>query len=61
MAAAVPLPLRESTEIQGEILAGFKKDHVTLLFLQFGDAAAARGWLGETTPQLATTQQAGRA
>ncbi|MGW2742983.1 Dyp-type peroxidase [Streptomyces sp. NPDC001450] len=52
-----PLPLRDSTEIQGDILAGFKKDHMTLLFLQFGDMTAARNWLAELIPSIATTEQ----
>ncbi|MFJ3311023.1 Dyp-type peroxidase [Streptomyces sp. NPDC086549] len=52
-----PLPLRDSTEIQGDILAGFKKDHMTLLFLQFGDMTAARNWLAGLVPDIATTQQ----
>ncbi|MFF4543724.1 Dyp-type peroxidase [Streptomyces sp. NPDC001406] len=51
------LPLRDSTEIQGDILAGFKKDYMTLLFLQFGDVAAARNWLAELVPRIATTEQ----
>ncbi|MGW0767362.1 Dyp-type peroxidase [Streptomyces sp. NPDC002676] len=48
-----PLPLRDNTEIQGDILAGFKKDHMTLLFLQFGDMTAARNWLAELVPNIA--------
>ncbi|WP_371481738.1 Dyp-type peroxidase [Kitasatospora sp. NBC_00315] len=51
------LRLRESDEIQGDIIAGFKKDHVTLLFLKFEDAAKARGWLKALTPRIATTRQ----
>ncbi|MBR7833700.1 Dyp-type peroxidase [Actinospica durhamensis] len=51
------LPLRESADIQGDILAGFKKDHVSLLFLQFEDAARARSWLAELAPRIATTRQ----
>ncbi|UXY30580.1 Dyp-type peroxidase [Streptomyces sp. HUAS TT20] len=54
---STPLPLRNSTEIQGDILAGFKKDYMTLLFLQFGDMTAARNWLAELVPNVATTQQ----
>ncbi|MFE2068705.1 Dyp-type peroxidase [Streptomyces sp. NPDC059467] len=54
---ATPVSLRDSTEIQGDVLAGFKKDNVTLLFLRFGDAAAARSWLKDLVPRLATTQQ----
>ncbi|MBK3567065.1 Dyp-type peroxidase [Streptomyces sp. MBT62] len=57
MATATTVSLRDSAEIQGEILAGFKKDNVTLLFLKFGDAAAARSWLKDLVPRLATTQQ----
>lgn len=51
------LSLRDSTEIQGDILAGFKKDHVTMMFLQFGDAMASRSWLEQLAPQIATTQK----
>ncbi|MFD7509115.1 Dyp-type peroxidase [Streptomyces sp. NPDC059853] len=49
------LPLRESTEIQGDILAGFKKDHVRLLLLRFGDRRRARAWLGRLRHRIATT------
>ncbi|MFI6443688.1 Dyp-type peroxidase [Kitasatospora sp. NPDC050543] len=51
------LKLRESDEIQGDVIAGFKKDHVTLLFLKFEDAARARSWLRQLTPRIATTRQ----
>ncbi|MEU6621589.1 Dyp-type peroxidase [Streptomyces litmocidini] len=51
------LTLRDSTEIQGDILAGFKKDNVSLLLLQFGDVTAARSWLEALVPQIATTRQ----
>jgi Dyp-type peroxidase family len=51
------LPLRGSGEIQGNILAGFSKDHQTFLFLQFPDTASARAYLGELTPRIATTSQ----
>ncbi|WP_051450721.1 Dyp-type peroxidase [Actinospica robiniae] len=54
---AAPLPLRESAEIQGDILAGFKKDHVSLLFLHFEDPARAGSWLAELAPRIATTRQ----
>ncbi|MFD7454520.1 Dyp-type peroxidase [Kitasatospora sp. NPDC059827] len=49
--------LRESEEIQGDILAGFKKDNVSVLFLKFEDAARARDWLRRLTPQISTTRQ----
>ncbi|MFI8998642.1 hypothetical protein [Streptomyces sp. NPDC053542] len=43
--------------MQGDILAGFKKDHTTVLFLHFTDAAKARGWLKDLIPKIATTAQ----
>ncbi|MDH6115049.1 Dyp-type peroxidase family [Kitasatospora sp. MAP12-15] len=55
--AAGELPLRESEEIQGDILAGFRKDHVQLLLLTFTAPQAARDWLRTLLPQLATTRQ----
>ncbi|MGI5466280.1 FAD-dependent oxidoreductase [Streptomyces sp. CA-132043] len=54
------LPLRYSTQIQGDILAGFKKDHTTVLFLHFTDAVKARGWLKDLIPRIATTAQVTR-
>ncbi|MFI7277100.1 Dyp-type peroxidase [Streptomyces sp. NPDC049879] len=50
------LPLRRSTEIQGDVLAGFKKDHVQLLFLTFGNGERARRWLGRLRHRIATTR-----
>ncbi|MER5641463.1 hypothetical protein ABT095_31535 [Kitasatospora sp. NPDC002227] len=55
--AATDLPLRESEEIQGDILAGFKKDQTVLLFLRFEDPLKARSWLQRLTPRIATTRQ----
>lgn len=49
--------LRESEEIQGDILAGFKKDQMVLLFLRFEDGTQARTWLRRLTPRIATTRQ----
>ncbi|RMI43235.1 Dyp-type peroxidase [Streptomyces triticirhizae] len=54
---ADPLPLRQSTEIQGDILAGFKKDHVHLLLLAFGDRDQAREWLDRLRHRVATTRE----
>ncbi|WP_372406601.1 Dyp-type peroxidase [Streptomyces luteireticuli] len=54
------LALRENTEIQGDIIAGFKKDHVQLLLLQFGSVSGARTWVEKMAPQIATTQQVAR-
>ena len=50
--------LRTSTEIQGNILAAFNKDHQMFLFLRLpDDSAAARAWLTEIEPQIATTDE----
>lgn len=58
---APPVPqessLRQSPNIQGNILAGFRKDHQTFLFLRFPDQERARSWLGDLFPRLATTAQ----
>ncbi len=56
----MPLPefpqLRASEEIQGNILAGFRKDHQQLLFIAF-DEGDARTWLAGLLPRIATTKQ----
>lgn len=62
-AAAVPdqgLDLRTSETIQGNILAGFNKDHQVFLFLGFREEQPARDWLKELVgdpqePRIATT------
>jgi Dyp-type peroxidase family len=52
------LPLRASQEIQGNILAGFNKDHQFFVFLRFSpDQAASRAYLDELWPRVATTEQ----
>lgn len=51
------LPLRDSDEIQGNILAGFLKDHQSFLFLKFTDTHSGREWLKELLPHIATTRQ----
>lgn len=52
------LPLTRSDAIQGNVLAGFNKDHQTFVFLRFpDDAASARAWLGALAPRVATTRQ----
>ncbi|GAA3369330.1 Dyp-type peroxidase [Streptomyces sannanensis] len=51
------LYLRENTEIQGDVLAGFKKDHMQLLFLRFEDQQMTRTWLKQLRPLIATTKQ----
>jgi Dyp-type peroxidase family len=54
------LPLRvgpAADDIQGNILAGFNKDHQTFVFLRFPNGAGGRAWLGELLPRVATTAQ----
>ncbi|MDT0268436.1 Dyp-type peroxidase [Streptomyces sp. DSM 44915] len=50
------LPLRRSTEIQGDVLAGFKKDHVHLLLLTFPGRDQARSWLNQVRRRVANTR-----
>ncbi|MFB6613385.1 peroxidase [Streptomyces sp. NPDC056367] len=54
------LPLRSDTTTQGDVLAGFRKDHVCLFFIRFGHFARARRWLGDLLPELSTTEQVAR-
>lgn len=50
--------LRASSNIQGNILAGFRKDHQIFVFLKLPpDTVQARGWLGELTPRIAATKE----
>jgi hypothetical protein len=44
-------------QIQGNILAGFNKDHQAFVFLSFGGAKAARRWLSGLADQVATTAE----
>ncbi|MDH6109092.1 hypothetical protein P3T36_005985 [Kitasatospora sp. MAP12-15] len=55
--AKTDLPLRENDDIQGDVIAGFKKDQMVLLFLKFEDGIRARSWLQRLTPRIATTRQ----
>jgi len=57
MPNAQDLPLRDSEEIQGNILAGFKKDHRFYVFAQFPDGQSGRNWLKDLLPRVATTKQ----
>jgi Dyp-type peroxidase family len=50
------LPLRISTEIQGDILAGFNKDYRLYLFLHFPDKQRGRAWLKDLIPFIANTK-----
>lgn len=44
-------------QIQGNVLAGFNKDHQRLLFLGITNAALAKKWLAALIPHIATTTQ----
>ncbi|MFD9336858.1 peroxidase [Streptomyces sp. NPDC060028] len=59
-AAGAELPLRTDATTQGDILAGFRKDHACLLFVHFHDTRKARRWLGQLLPELSTTDQVTR-
>ncbi|MFJ7207151.1 peroxidase [Streptomyces sp. NPDC098789] len=59
-AAAPDLPLRADTTTQGDVLAGFRKDHVCLLLIHFHAPAKGRNWLGKLVPQLSTTDKVTR-
>ncbi|MGI9156501.1 MAG: hypothetical protein ACR2FG_07670, partial [Marmoricola sp.] len=49
--------LRENDDIQGNILAGFRKDRRSFFFVHLPDQARGRAWLRELVPWLATTRQ----
>lgn len=54
--AVDPLDLRSSTTIQGNILAGFNKDHEVIMFLRFPDTSSGQQWLKDVVPSIATTK-----
>jgi Dyp-type peroxidase family len=49
-------PLVENDNIQGNVLAGFNKDHQMLLFMNLATTDAGRAWLSELRPRLATNK-----
>ncbi|MEV7615496.1 Dyp-type peroxidase [Streptomyces sp. NPDC089799] len=51
------LPLRTDTTTQGDVLAGFRKDHACLFLIRFREVTRARRWLGELVPDLSTTDR----
>lgn len=51
------ISLRESEEIQGNILAGFKKDHQAFLFVSFSQINEAQNFLNELLPSISTTKE----
>ena len=50
-----PDPILDPGEIQGDALAGFRKDHVRLLFVDFppDKVTAAKSWIGGLVDQIA--------
>jgi len=52
--AAPEEPVLEIEDIQGNILAGFNKDHQAFVFLRINDPAAARQWLRGIAPSIAS-------
>ena len=54
---ASSLPLRGSTTIQGDVLAGFRKDHEQFLFLRVADEKSGRAWLADISPRVAATRE----
>ncbi len=50
------LHLKSSSDIQGDILAGFNKDYRMYLFYKFPDTPSGRYWLKELVPRIATTK-----
>lgn len=53
-------PLIDVDDIQGNILAGFNKDHQLLLALRLREPAAARAWLGRVLPHISTHREVSR-
>jgi Dyp-type peroxidase family len=45
-------PALDDQEIQGNVLAGFNKDHQWMIGFDIADVARARHWLGEIAPKL---------
>ena len=49
--------LLDVDDIQGNILAGFNKDHQTLIALAIQDVPAAKAWLNRLVPHIATLKE----
>jgi len=54
---ALSEPVLDVDQIQGNILAGFSKDHQTLLFLKITDATTCKQWLKTIIPFIATLEE----
>ncbi len=50
-------PQIDLAEVQGNVLAGFNKDHQRLLFFRLGDPEQARVWLATIVDETATTEE----
>jgi Dyp-type peroxidase family len=50
-------PVLAAHDIQGDGLAGFRKDHGAFLFLRIADVPRARRWIAWLAPQVATLAQ----
>ncbi len=53
----MPEPELKLSDIQGNILAGFNKDHQAFLFVNFPDDGDAKGWLADIGPGVASTAE----
>ena len=56
-AASSDDPRINLSNIQGNVLAGFNKDHQRLLFFRIGDGARARQWLASIVDETATSEE----
>jgi Dyp-type peroxidase family len=52
-----PEPLLDVDDIQGNILAGFNKDHQILLLLEINDVTSAKRWLAAIQGHIASTAE----
>src|SRR6266849_2546845 len=55
--ASHPEDALEAADIQGNSLAGFKKDHQMFLFAAIDDVPGAKSWLKQILPRIATLAQ----
>lgn len=50
-------PILDVTDIQGNVLVGFNKDHQAFLFFEITDALIAKRWLQLLAPHIATVDE----
>jgi Dyp-type peroxidase family len=55
--ASAAEPLLDVADIQGNVLAGFNKDHQALVALRLRDITAARRWLRRLAPEISSTAE----